>query len=118
MSNGQHPNNQSNPDSAIPVYIAASSVGGASSYNAAANTAGHQVKTGPGTFYGLSVNTPGTTSTATIYDGTSTSGTKLGTYSTTVQGAAPAPGPGFEFTTGLFIVLAGGAPADVTIAYA
>src|ERR1700761_7420802 len=84
---------------------------GASAYNNPANTAGHQIKTGAGVFQGISVNTAGLTSTATLYDGTSTSGTKLGTFSTLAVASLQL---NIAFTTGLFVVLAGGTAADVT----
>lgn len=85
-----------------------------SAYNNAANTAGVQVKSGAGVLGGISVNTAGLTSSATLYDGTNTSGTKLGTFSTLAQVSLPL---NLAFATGLFVVLAGGTPADVTIAY-
>lgn len=113
-----YPNRQNNPAAAIPVYIVAGNpFAGASHKNYAANTAGNLVKAGQGVFYGLTINTAGVGSTATIYDGPDTGGVKIGTYSTTAQGAVALP-PGFTFTSGLFVVLAGGTPADVTIAYA
>ena len=90
---------------------------GASFYNTAADTAGHQIKTGAGTFYGLSVNTAGLTSTATLYDGASTAGAKIGAFSTLAQGGPVIPPIGIAFATGLFLVLTGGTPADVTISY-
>jgi hypothetical protein len=72
------------------------------------------VKTGAGTFAGLSINTAGATSTATVYDNTAGSGTKLGTFSTTAQGYIPVNIP---FATGLTVVTAGGTPADITVVY-
>jgi hypothetical protein len=75
------------------------------------------VKTGAGTFLGLSVNTIGTTSTATVYDGTSAGGTKIGTYSTVLQGGPNIPAGGIAFSTGLFVVTAGAAAADITVVY-
>jgi hypothetical protein len=101
--------NNDNPANAMPIWEV-----GDSSYNTAANTTGYQVKTGAGVFKGLSINTAGLTSSATIYDGTSTSGKKLGTYNTLSQNFIPA---NYAFTNGLFVVLAGGTPADITIAY-
>ncbi len=87
---------------------------GASAYNTSANTAGYQVKSGAGILRGVTVNTVGTTSSATFYDGTSTSGTKLATMSTLSQTSLTYD---VSFTTGLFVVLAGGVAADVTIRY-
>ena len=87
---------------------------GFSSYNTASNTAGYAVKTGAGVWNGLIVNTAGLTSAATFYDGTSTGGTKLATASTL---AVNSNVYSIAFTTGLFVVLTGGTPADVTITY-
>ena len=87
---------------------------GAKAKNYSANNAGDQVKTGAGLLQGLTINTGGTTSSATLYDGTSTSGTKLATVATTALGSLTF---NIAFTTGLFVVLAGGAAADVTVTY-
>lgn len=87
---------------------------GASAYNTAANTAGHQVKNSAGVLHGVTVNIAGLTSSATFYDGTSTGGTKLATVSTLGQTSLTYD---IAFATGLFIVLAGGTPADVTVSY-
>jgi hypothetical protein len=84
------------------------------SANFAANNAGAQIKTGPGVFASLNVNTVGVTSSITLYDGTSTAGKKLGTYSTLALGQQP---QNLAFTAGLFAVLAGGTPADVTVGF-
>ena len=83
-------------------------------YNTAANTAGYAIKSSAGTFQGISVNTAGLTSTATLYDGLSTAGTKLCTISTLAQTSLQY---NIAFSTGLFIVLSGGTPADVTVVY-
>ena len=90
---------------------------GAASYNTAANTAGHQVKNASGVLYGLSVNTAGLVSSVTLYDGTSTSGAKLGTFSTLSQGGPVFPSCGIAFATGLYLVAAGATPADITVLY-
>jgi hypothetical protein len=87
---------------------------GATPYNTAANTTGYQVKSGAGVFSGITVNTAGLTSSATFYDGTSTGGTKLATISTLAQVSL---NYNIAFVTGLFVVLAGGTAADVTISY-
>ncbi|MDE2105751.1 MAG: hypothetical protein KGL39_51480, partial [Patescibacteria group bacterium] len=87
---------------------------GASAKNYSANNAGDQVKTGAGVLQGLTINTAGTTSSVTLYDGLSTAGVKLATISSVAQGALTF---NIAFTTGLFAVLAGGAAADVTLSY-
>lgn len=110
------PNSQSNPQSATPVWIASPSWAGATPKNITTNV-GTLVKTGPGVFQGLSVNTAGTTSTATVYDGIDNTGTKIGTYSTTAQGGPNLPLAGISFTTGLYVVTAGAAAADITVSF-
>ena len=111
-----YPNSQGNVAGAIPVYTIANASSGASSKNiaAAGNT---QVKTGAGTFLGLSVNTGQSGATVTVYDGTSAAGIKLGTFSAAAQGGPAIPGSGLAFTTGLFVVVAGSPAPDVTVVY-
>lgn len=87
---------------------------GSPSKNYAANNAGDQIKTGNGTAVALNVNTVGVTSNITLYDGISTAGKKLGTYSTLALGRTEIS---LIFTVGLFAVLTGGTPADVTVSY-
>ena len=108
---------------AINTRIAQSSnapVTGNSSKNYASATAGDQTKLGAGIFYGIQVNTVGSGSTVTAYDGTSTSGKKLGTWSTaalpTNNFIAVGGVNGLAFATGLFVVVTTTAP-DVTIVY-
>jgi hypothetical protein len=84
---------------------------GASHTNITTNT-DTVVKASPGTFIGLIVNTAGTTSTATVYDNTACSGTKIGTFATT---AAVALSFGVSASTGICVTTAGGAAADITI---
>lgn len=109
-----YPNQQSNPAAAIPVWIAPAP--GQVQKNITTN-ASTLVYTGAGVFTGLSVNTAGTASTATIYDGTDDNGTLLGTIPTTAQGSFEPPAGGWNFATGLFVVTAGGAAADITVSY-
>lgn len=72
------------------------------------------VKSGYGKLARITVNTAGTSSTATIYDNTAGSGTKIGTINTTVAGTYY-----FQvgFSTGLTIVTAGTGAADLTVIY-
>lgn len=74
------------------------------------------VKTGGGLFFGLSVNTGQAGDTVTVYDGTDNTGTKIGTYSSAAVGSVLYP-VGVQFLVGLFVVTAGGTPADVTVVY-
>lgn len=101
-------------DASGNLILAATTSAGNSSKNYAANNAGDLIKTGAGVVRSLIVNTGGTTSTAVLYDGLTSAGTKLGTFSTLAAGALPL---NIAFTTGLFVVLAGGAAADVTVTY-
>lgn len=87
---------------------------GATALNNSAGTTGLQVKTGAGVLGSVTVNTAGTTTTLTMYDGTSTSGTKLATMTTTAQGTVTY---NVKFTTGLFIVATVASAADITIGY-
>lgn len=81
-------------------YQVAAHIGSAITANA--NT---QVKTGAGILYGLSVNTAGSAWVATIYDGTSASGTLL--YTVDLNAVGPIVTPPTIFNIGLFIVTSG-----------
>jgi hypothetical protein len=94
------------PTTAIPAT--------SSFQNFSAANAGAQIKTGPGAFTGLSVNTAGTASTITLFDGTSTAGAKIGEFSTVTAGPFPRPSP-IQFQMGLFAVVV--AAADVTVLF-
>ena len=87
---------------------------GASAYNTAANSAGHQVKSGAGVLHGVTINTAGLASSATFYDHVGAGGTKLATVSTLAQGSLTYD---IAFASGLWVVLAGDTPADVTISF-
>jgi hypothetical protein len=74
------------------------------------------VKSGAGLLHSLCINTKGATgNTATLYDNTSGSGTKIATIDTTAQVQTLLYDVGF--TTGLTIVLATGTSADITVSY-
>jgi hypothetical protein len=109
------PNAQDNAGAATPVWVAVRPGGGATLANFSAATAGTQIKTGAGTLFGLSVNTGASGASVTLYDGTSTAGGKIGTYSATAQGGPTLPLAGIAFATGLFVVIVN-AP-DVTVSY-
>lgn len=74
------------------------------------------VKSGTGVLHALYINSKGLEgNTATVYDSTTGSGTKIGTIDTTsLQGAFL---QNITFVTGLTIVTANGVPADITVAY-
>lgn len=69
---------------------------------------------GPGIFHGITVGTPGVTSSAVIYDSTTGSGTVIATVDTT---SAVSLVFDAHLETGLTVVTAGGTPADITITY-
>lgn len=86
------------------------------------------VKSGSGTLHGIIINNNSTGGTVTIFDNTTNSGTKIGTYtigtptggllSSTGQEGPEFVGPlGLEFTTGLTIVTAGSTSNDITAVY-
>lgn len=79
-----------------------------------ATSATTTIKTGPGYLHSITVNTAGTTSTATVYDNTTNSGTKIATIDTTAKGTLTYD---LAFSTGLTIVTAGGAAGDLTVTY-
>jgi hypothetical protein len=83
------------------------------SANIVGANAGVLVKTGAGSFRLLTINTPGTSSTLVVYDGTSTAGTKLGTFATTTQNSF---GLNLRVSVGLFVVTTG-TGSDITIGY-
>jgi hypothetical protein len=74
------------------------------------------IKSGPGLLHTITINTKGASSnTATVYDNTSGSGTKIATIDTTAQVQTLL----FDiaFTTGLTIVVASGTAGDLTVTY-
>jgi hypothetical protein len=74
--------------------------------NLTATTTGTQIKTGLGVLHLIALNKPVATGVITLYDGTSTGGTVIGTI--TIP-ASPQPSTVFydvTFTTGLFVVVA------------
>jgi len=73
------------------------------------------LKTGKGQLHCLTVNSVGTTSTATIYDNTAASGTKIGTATTVLAGQTNCYD--IVFSTGLTVVTAGAAAADLTVGW-
>jgi hypothetical protein len=82
--------------------------------NITAQTVGYQVQTGKGCLLSIVFNKPVATSVVTLYDGTSTSGTVLGTI--TIP-ASPMPSSltyNVNFSVGLFVVVAT-ADMDITI---
>lgn len=73
------------------------------------------VKSGAGILHFVTINTPGSADTITMYDNTAASGTVIGTHT------APALGAIYEydiaFANGLTIVTGGTTAGDYTISY-
>jgi hypothetical protein len=91
-------------------------VGGIKYQNLSANGT-TTIKSGEGVLHAIAINTKGATgNTATIYDNTSGSGTKIATIDTTSQIQTLLYD--INFTTGLTVVLASGTAADITVSYA
>jgi hypothetical protein len=70
------------------------------------------VKASPGLFSGISVNTAGVTSSATVYNNTTCTGAIIGTFSTLAQVVLNVNAIA---TTGICVTTAGSTPADITI---
>lgn len=79
-------------------------------------TTGVAVKVGSGYLHTITINTKGATSNLlTVYDSLSATGTKLATVDTTVTFGTLVYD--VNFVIGLFIVLAAGTAADLTISF-
>lgn len=91
------------------------------SQNFAAVTAGTLIKNGAGVLASINLNAVGTVaSSITLYDGTDTTGKKLGTWSTLAGSVLAAVGQvpvNLAFSTGLFAVVAGTTSGDITVGY-
>lgn len=87
--------------------------------NITTTTAGQQIKVGEGVIYGITFNKPAATGVITLYDGTSTGGTVIGTITVSASPQVFTWGPfngGFRFQNGLFVSVATAAQ-DLTISY-
>jgi len=101
----------------LSICPAAAQSGGASySHTDITTTTTTVVKSGPGFLKAICVNTPATGGTATIYDSTTASGTKIGTIT---SDASTTPGCWVyevQFRQGLVIVTATAA-MDITVSW-
>lgn len=84
--------------------------------NIAAQTTGTLLRTGPGLLHTVVFNKPVATSVLTIYDGVSTSGTKIATITIPASPNTPTMIYDVAFSTGLFVVVAT-ADMDLTISW-
>lgn len=90
-----------------------------------AATAGNQLVTGAGVFYGVKITTIGTSTTVVIYDNTAASGRKLidisspanGDYTPARGAKGSAPSVAVPFTNGLHVVIGGTGSPDVEVDY-
>lgn len=82
--------------------------------NVVANTAGTVVKASAGFLLGIIVNTAGITNTLTIYNDPATTANKFGAFSANAQVYLPINA---FLSSGIYIVLAGGTAADLTLVY-
>lgn len=83
-----------------------------SSFTRITTNANTVIKTTPGIFAGISVNTAGATSSATVYNNTTCTGAVIGTFSTLAQIVLNVNAIA---TTGICVTTAGGTPADITV---
>ena len=72
------------------------------------------IKDSAGMLYGITINKAGTSSTATVFDGTTGSGVKLGVLDTTVVGTV---GYSTWMRTSITTVTSGSSAADITVIY-
>lgn len=72
------------------------------------------VKASPGTFKGISVNSIGTSSSATVYNNTTCTGAKIGTYQTLVMSSLTFS---INASVGICVTTAGAAAADITLIF-
>lgn len=90
----------------------------AHSFKNIASNATTTVKSGTGRLVALVFNKAGASSnTATLYDNTAGSGTKIATLDTTTVVAPVAVNYNLQFDTGLTVVTATGTAADITVVY-
>lgn len=88
---------------------------GAFSYSNIPTNTTTVVKSGAGILHAVTINTTGTTTTATIYDNTSAAGTKIATINSSASHITRIYD--VAFSTGLTIVTAGTAASDITVSY-
>lgn len=112
-----YPNDQGNPAAAVPVWIAPAPAATGVALKNITTSVGTLVKTGAGALIGLTINTPEAGASATVYDGTDNTGTVLGVIALTAQNVINFPGAGWMFAVGLYVVTAGGSPANITLTY-
>lgn len=84
--------------------------------NFTATDVGTTVKTGEGVLFSITFNNPVATDVVTLYDGTSTGGTKIATITIPASPMPVTLSYNVFFSTGLFVVSAT-AGSDLTISY-
>ena len=83
---------------------------------AGGTTAGQLVASGEGKLYSVTINTPTAAGVITLYDGLSTSGTKIATITVPTSPTPITLNYNIFFATGLYVVIAT-QTEDITIAY-
>lgn len=78
---------------------------------------GHLCKTGSGTFLGFAVGTAQADGTLEVIDGLNGAGTVLGTFDLKAVGSTTMPAGGWPFSVGLFVILQGTPPSNVTVSF-
>lgn len=94
------------PTTGIRSSYAGQPVNSGTATNITALTTGYQVQTGEGVLFTLTLNTPVATGVITLYDGTSTSGTVLGTITVPTSPMPVSLTYNLFFNVGLFVVVA------------
>lgn len=113
VTSGTYERLQLDSNANLRVAQMASAAGGYSYSHISTNTT-TVVKSGAGTLNAVVINNSGTSATATIFDSTTGSGSIIATINTSNQGALRYQ---LAFSTGLTVVTAGTAAADVTVVY-
>jgi hypothetical protein len=105
-----------NPTTGTPTLTMGQPVNVGTFCNITATTAGFQIKAGEGYLYSITFNTFGGTGLVTLYDGTSTSGVKIGTITGTATVVPVTLTYNLYYAVGLFVTVATSAQ-DMTIVY-
>ena len=105
-----------NAVNAISTALASPSVPTYSYFHIATTTAGTLVKSGATMLHTVTINSPGTISVLTIYDGTSTSGNVVAVVNTVVSIPLTLTFDS-NMATGLFVKSTATLPPDITVSY-
>lgn len=87
-------------------------VGSSNSFTNITTDTNTVIKASPGTIAGIVINTAGTASSAVVYNNTTCTGAKIGTFSTTAQTSIVINAAA---SVGLCVTTASGGAADITV---